>query len=178
MYNPPRLQTPRLNLRPFQLEDATALFDYASDPEFSQYLNYDPPRCPEDAIAFLQLVLAGEMGTNLWALTLTNSPTVISAVQFNLESPTLESPTLASLHYEIARPLWNQGLASEAIATVLTWAKTTHPQIPEIHADTHLENTASRKLLEKFHFHLTTTQDHTAFYIHRAIAPTSPPPHP
>jgi ribosomal-protein-alanine N-acetyltransferase len=65
MYTPDHLQTSRLRLRPFTIEDASELFRYASDAEFSKYLNYDAPSSKDDAIDFLRMVLAGEMGTNL-----------------------------------------------------------------------------------------------------------------
>lgn len=166
MYTPNHPQTLRLSLRPFTLEDASELFRYASDAEFSKYLNYDPPSSEDDAIDFLRMVLAGKMGTNLWAITLVDQPNVIGAVQFDVES----SDT-ASLHYELARRLWGQGLASEAVAAVLNWAKTAHPEIRKIQADTHIENKASRRILEKFGFTLTAVEDDAAYYV-RILSPS------
>ena len=169
MYSPANLQTSRLRLRPFMMEDAGELFRYASDAEFSKYLDYDAPSSEDDAIGFLRMVLAGEMGTNLWAITLTNQPRVIGAVQFDIESS-----GIASLHYEIARWLWGQGLASEAVAAVLDWAKTAHPEIMEIHADAHIENAASRRVLEKFGFKLTIVENDSAYYIKSLSQPNNP----
>lgn len=160
MYNPVDLQTSHLRLRPFIMEDAGEVFRYASDAEFSKYLDYDAPNSEDDAIGFLRRVLAGEMGTNLWAITLTTQPEVIGAIQFDIESP-----EIASLHYEIARWLWGQGLASEAVAAVLDWAKIAHPEIVRIHADTHIENVASRRVLEKFGFKLIDIKEASAYYM-------------
>ena len=160
MDEPANLQTLRLRLRSFVMEDASALFRYASDAEFSKYLDYDAPKSEDDAIDFLRMVLAGDMGTNLWAITLANQSDVIGAVQFDIESP-----GIASLHYEIARWLWGQGLASEAIATVLDWAKIAHPEIMEVHANTHIENAASRRVLEKFGFKLIAVENDSEYYI-------------
>jgi len=142
------------------MEDASELFRYASDAEFSKYLNYDSPSSEDDAINFLRMVLAGEMGTNLWAITLTDESNVIGAVQLDVES----SDT-ASLHYEVARWLWGQGLASEAVAAVLDWAKTTYPDVRKIQANTHIGNGASRRILEKFGFTLTAVEDDVASYV-------------
>lgn len=159
MYDPACIETSRLRLRPFEMKDASDVFCYASDAKFSKYLSYDAPRSEDDAVEFLRMVLAGEMGTNLWALTLTDRSEVIGAVQFDLEST-----EIASLHYEIARWLWGQGLASEAVAAVLDWAKTAHPEIVEIHADAHVDNAASRRVLEKFGFQLASVEENSAYY--------------
>ena len=169
MYNPINLQTSRLRLRPFVMLDASAIFRYASDAEFSKYLDYDAPSSEVDAIGFLRMVLAGEMGTNLWAIALTNQPEVIGAIQFNIESS-----EIASLHYEIARWLWGQGLASEAVATVLDWAKVAYPKIIEIHADAHIENAASRRVLEKFGFKLINIEDDSAYYMQSVSQSNNP----
>lgn len=160
MYNPANLQTSRLRLRPFEMEDAGEVFRYASDAEFSKYLSYDAPSSKEDAIGFLRMVLSGEMGTNLWAIALTNQPEVIGAIQLDIESS-----GIASLHYEIARWLWGQGLASEAVTAVLDWAKAAHPEITEIHADAHTDNIASRRILEKFGFELKSVETDSAYYV-------------
>lgn len=77
----------------------------------------------------------------------------------------VERSDTASLHYEVARWLWGQGLASEAVAAVLDWAKTTYPEIRKIQADTHVENGASRRILEKFGFTLTAVEDDVAYYV-------------
>jgi [ribosomal protein S5]-alanine N-acetyltransferase len=159
IYNPAHLQTSRLRLRPFAMEDAGALFHYASDVEFSKYLSYDAPGSEEDAIGFLRMVVAGEVGTNLWAMTLIDKPEVIGAVQFNLEDA-----GVASLHYEIARWLWGQGLVSEGVAVVLDWAKTAHPEVVELRADAHIENKGSRRILEKFGFTLTAVEEDIVYY--------------
>lgn len=169
MYNPANLQTSRLRLRPFMMEDAVELFRYASDAEFSKYLDYDAPSSENDAIGFLRMVLAGEMGTNLWAITLTNQPEVIGAAQFDIESS-----GIASLHYEIARWFWGQGLASEAVAAVLDWAKVAHPEIIEIHADAHADNAASRRVLEKFGFKLISVEDDLAYYMQSVSQSNNP----
>ena len=162
MYNPANIQASRIRLRPFVMEDAGELFRYASDAEFSKYLNYDAPSSEGDAIGFLRMVLAGEMGTNLWAIALKNQPEVIGAIQFDIEPS-----GIASLHYEIARWFWGQGLASEAVAIVLDWVKIAHPEVTEIHADAHIENAASRRVLEKFGFKLITVEADLAYYVQR-----------
>lgn len=150
----------RLLLRPYTLDDASALYWYASDEEFVRYLSYDAPASEADAAAFIRRVLAGEAGSNLWAITLLDAPgEVIGAVQLDQEAS-----GVASLHYEIAGWLWGRGLASEAVGAILAWARDAHPEITELRADVSLDNSASRRLLEKFGLHLMAAEDGMAWY--------------
>lgn len=51
---PQRLTTERLELRPATVEDADAVFAYASDPQVSRYLPWPPHRSRDDTIGFLR----------------------------------------------------------------------------------------------------------------------------
>ena len=44
------LKTERLLLRPFKLEDASAVFSYATDPEWGQFLPIPDPYLEDDAV--------------------------------------------------------------------------------------------------------------------------------
>ena len=160
MYNPTFIQTSRLTLRPLTIEDSGSMFQYMSDTEFSKYLNYDAPSNEDGIIDFLQTVLSGERGENLWAITLSDQSGVVGAIQIDIESH-----GIASLHYEIARWLWGQGLISEAITAILDFSKREYPEIKEFRADTHVDNIASRRVLEKFGFKLTIIKDGLAYYV-------------
>lgn len=159
MDNTPFIGTPRLLLRPFTSDDAAALFRYASDSEFARYLSYDAPAREADAAAFIGRALAGEAGANLWAITLLAAPEVVGAVQLDVESP-----GVASLHYEIARWLWGQGLASEAVGAVLAWASVAHPELSQLRADVAADNVASRRILEKFGLSAVDEEDGVVRY--------------
>src|SRR3712207_4904035 len=52
---PPRLETERLVLRKMTLDDAGAVFAYASDPEVTRYVLWETHRSVEDSRAFLDL---------------------------------------------------------------------------------------------------------------------------
>jgi ribosomal-protein-alanine N-acetyltransferase len=55
--NLPSLSTRRLLLRPLVLEDAPAMFAYASDPEITRYVTWPAHRTLDDSLAFLQSVV-------------------------------------------------------------------------------------------------------------------------
>lgn len=153
------LETPRLKLRPFLPTDTDALYQYASDPEFSQYLNYPAPSNIADAQNFLSQVEQGLVGNNLYAICLkADDEKVIGAVQFHVDEE------IATLHYEIQRELWGQGLGYEAADFIVKWGLGCHPAIQTVEADTASENTRSRKLLEKLGMRLKCEQDGVAYY--------------
>src|SRR5919202_331418 len=55
--NLPTLETDRLILRKMTLDDAEAVFAYASDPEVTRYVIWDAHRSIEDSRAFLELTV-------------------------------------------------------------------------------------------------------------------------
>src|SRR3712207_9563548 len=55
--NLPTLETERLILRKLTLDDAKAVFAYASDPEVTHYVIWEMHRTIEDSTAFLELAL-------------------------------------------------------------------------------------------------------------------------
>jgi len=53
----PQIRTERLWLTPFMLDDAEAVFGYASIPEVSRYTTWTPHTSISDAVDFLQYAL-------------------------------------------------------------------------------------------------------------------------
>ena len=52
------LETERLILRKMTLDDAEAIFTYASDPEVTRYVMWETHRLVEDSRAFLKLAIS------------------------------------------------------------------------------------------------------------------------
>ena len=52
----PTLETERLRLRPFTLDDEAAVFALVSDPEVARFVRFEAHRTPADTRAFLELV--------------------------------------------------------------------------------------------------------------------------
>ena len=71
----PELETERLLLRRMRLDDAEAMFAYASDPEVTRYVLFDTHRSIEDSREFLRFATEGyERGDfGGWGLLLKDS---------------------------------------------------------------------------------------------------------
>ena len=54
----PVLQTERLILRPLRRKDAADIFSYASDPEVTRYVLWDPHRSVSETRSYIRYILA------------------------------------------------------------------------------------------------------------------------
>ncbi|VEP16965.1 putative Gcn5-related n-acetyltransferase [Hyella patelloides LEGE 07179] len=140
---PPTLETSRLILRKLEISDLTAVFDYSSEPEYTQFLPYPCPTSIADFKSIFQNLLDNE-DSYIWAICLKGKHQLIGIIEISLDSP-----TEANLHYEINHQFYNQGFATEATQTVITWTWENLPQIAQIIADTHSANLGSQRVMEK-----------------------------
>ena len=113
------MRTSRLLLRPFTLDDGSAMYhNWASDPEVTKYLTW-----PAHAgVEISRMVLAdwvshyGEENYYQWAIVpkdLGQPIGSIAAVHMNDRVGRVE------IGYCIGRPWWHQGIMSEALAAVI-----------------------------------------------------------
>ena len=115
-----RIETERLILRRFVLEDAGAMFrNWASDSEVTKFLTWPTHRSAEVSERVLKdwIPRYEQDDTYLWAIVLKESGDEpvgnIAAVQVNDD--------IASVHigYCIGRAFWHQGIMSEALQAVI-----------------------------------------------------------
>ncbi|MCL2463443.1 MAG: GNAT family N-acetyltransferase [Defluviitaleaceae bacterium] len=118
-----RLETDRLILRRFAMEDIRQIFDNCwSDPEVWQMTLYKPMRCVEDVINAAEMFTDGWLGAYdrpnrySWAVQLKSSGEVIGRFFGMYPDDQLRQIELA---YEIGRNWWNQGLTTEAAKAVI-----------------------------------------------------------
>ena len=113
------LTTPRLTLRPFQMEDAPAMFaNWAGDPEVTKYLIW--PTHPD--IEASRAVLAGWLPQYQkpdyyeWAIELKELGQPIGSMGVVKINEDVQS---VHIGYCIGRRWWNRGITSEALAEVI-----------------------------------------------------------
>lgn len=138
------LETSRLILRELKISDLTAVFNYSSEPEYAQFLPHPHATSVEDFKPIFQNILSNQENNSLWAICLSSDRQLIGMIELSLEEP-----TEASLHYEIARQFWNKGFATEAVQAVIAWTFENLSQISHINADTHSKNLGSQRVMEK-----------------------------
>ena len=138
------LQTERLLLRAFKLEDVDDVFDYASDPEWARYLDRVPQpftrKAAEERVA--RGVLESWESHPTWAIVLDRK--VIGGVVLMID---LQNE-IGELGYELSREHWGKGLMTEASREVIDWGFEER-RLAKIFAQADARNKRSLSVMEK-----------------------------
>jgi len=127
------------------MSDAADIFDsYASDPEVTRYLTWQPYKNKNDVASFLESRLArwdsGEEYS--WAITKTKNDRVIGMIACRLRDH------MADIGYVLSRHFWNRGYITEAATAVANLAISLE-SVYRVWAVCDVENGASVRVLEK-----------------------------
>ena len=138
----PVLRTPRLLLRPYRSDDVDDVLAYATDPEWGRYLPLPDPYTRRSAEEFVARCILVDDETNpLWAVVYEGR------VSGNLDLR-VRSHGVAEMGYSIARPLWGQGLVTEAATAVIDYAFEILG-LARVQALADIRNTGSWRVMEK-----------------------------
>lgn len=142
---PDTIDTERLRLRPFQLDDVEDVLSYARDPEWSRFLRSLPrPYGRADAERFIaRQILLDRAAHPTWAIEYEGS--VIGGINLRVSF----EHRSAEMGYSIAREHWNRGLCTEAARAVIDHAFSTHEDLNRLHARADHRNGASQRVMEK-----------------------------
>jgi ribosomal-protein-alanine N-acetyltransferase len=144
------LETDRLTLRRFTLDDLDSLARLWSDPEVTRYLPGGQPFPPERSERGLRFFMNHweSHGFGTWAVVLKAEPENFvgySGIQYVLDGSAVE------LLYGLARPYWGQGYGFEAAQASLNYGFET-AGLDQLIAVVFPGNTASRRIIEKLGF--------------------------
>jgi len=150
-FNPfPVLETEHLILRKMTASDRDDLFAMRSDERMHAYTDTKPDSDLAQTEAYLEKMIQGvnEDRWIIWAIEHRVSRRAIGSVgiwNFN------EDGSSAELSYSIAPDEQGKGYMKEALTRVISFAKD-NLRLRLLEAYTEVENTPSRKLLERLHF--------------------------
>jgi [ribosomal protein S5]-alanine N-acetyltransferase len=144
----PEIETERLLLRRMRLDDAEAMFAYASDPEVTRYVPWDTHHSIEDSESFLTFAIEGyERGDfGGWGVVLKDSGVFIGTC--GLDAGYAPEHARAELGYVLSREHWGKGLMLEAVRAVIRFGFG-RIGLNRIEARCIAENTASARVMEK-----------------------------
>ena len=111
------IETKRLILRPFTMEDARAMYDnWASDPDVTKFLTWPPHSSPAVTEALLETWTSNYANLNAyqWAITLQSVP--IGSISVVSHDDRAEK---AHIGYCIGKRWWHQSYTSEALSAVI-----------------------------------------------------------
>ncbi len=145
----PVLYTDRLKLRKIEVDDVPLLIKYANNKKISDYvLNIPYPYQEHDAVFRISYVWQGfkNKARYVFAVILKENEEFIGEIGLHMDG----NGKLAQLGYWVAEPMWNKGIATEAVNAVLKFGFE-KLQMEKIFATCHADNPASGKVLEKNH---------------------------
>ena len=143
MTTPTTLHTRRLVLRAFTIDDADDVFEYASDAEWSRFVPVASPYTLRDAEEFVtRQTLKSWDEKPRFAIEFNG--VVVGSIKLTIE----KSLSIASLRYSIARPCWNRGLTTEAVAAVVGWGFDEFG-LQKVYSRMDVDNVGSWRVMEK-----------------------------
>ena len=155
----PYLQTERVELRRFRLDDADLLIELDSDPAVMRYLTGGEPTAPEVYRDWMPSLLAGYDGRWVGAFGLFAAHETAGGefVGWFCLRPERDGPLdEAELGYRLRQAAWGRGLATEVSAALLVKAFN-DLDVRMVWGETMALNRASQKVMEKVG--MVVTQD-------------------
>ena len=139
----PIIETECLVLRPVTLDDAEAMFEYASNKENTRYTFPTNQSLEETKNNIAQFYLANPLGR--WGIELKSTGEFIGTIDLHKIDTVLKK---AAIGYIINQKYWNQGLTTEANRAVieLAFEKIGMNKLTALHDK---DNPASGKVMEK-----------------------------
>lgn len=115
------METERLIIRRWTLDDAESLFDYAKDPEVGPVAGWPAHKTIEDSLRTIKNVFNGK---EAYALALKESNEAIGAIELKLRGNTklTDKDDECELGYWLGKKFWGRGLMPEAAREILRHA--------------------------------------------------------
>jgi len=141
-------KTPRLRLRPFEPDDAPALFEIAHNPAVTRFTTWDAHRTDEDSREFISNYALGSYLQGVpdpYAIVARDTNQLIGATGCRWTS---EPNRCMEFGYWLTEPYWGRGLATEAARALVAHVFATYP-VERLQAHYIEGNSASGRVLEK-----------------------------
>ena len=156
-----RLETDRLILRPWTMDDLQDFFEYASIEGLGQMAGWLPHKTIDDSRVILDMFIRSR---RVFAIELKETGKVIGSLGIEEPDPDLEPEMLGrEIGYVLHKDHWGQGLMPEAVNAVISWCFDTlsYDFLTCSHFDW---NSRSRRVIEKTGFRFSSTTPFTTQY--------------
>jgi [ribosomal protein S5]-alanine N-acetyltransferase len=146
------ITTPKIILRPIEVADAPAIFQYTSDPRVARFTHWNAHTNLDDTIRYISHIQQST-NTHVWGIVLPQSNTLIGEC-----SITQHENGRAELYYALAHAHWGNGYTTQALTALLSITDEI-PAIERLEAWIIRENAASCRVAQKAGLHLERTID-------------------
>ena len=150
-------KTERLTLRRWQDSDAECLYHFAKNPKIGPIAGWPPHKSVEDSLNIIRTVFNKK---ETYAVVKDDIPIGCVGLLFHPDTNHWWGEGACELGYWIGEKYWGRGYAAEASKKVIQHAFE-DLNIKEIYASYRIENTQSKRVLEKlgFKFHAELTNE-------------------
>lgn len=157
----PILETERLIIRPITLDDVEAYFEMDSQPEVHTYLRVQPLQTVDEARVIVEALQNQyeEFGVGRVGVIEKESGDFIGWTGFKYIEEKEEINNrydYLDFGYRYRKEAWGKGFATEAAKACMEYYKVEMTHF-KLNAITHVDNQASRNVLEKIGFEITET---------------------
>jgi len=145
--NLPQLETSRVKLRKIDLFDTQDIYEYASNPQVSEFLFWDTHKNPITSRKFISNIMQCAIDGREcpWGIEFKETSKIIGTAGFNLWDAVNNK---AEIGYALSPEYWNKGIMTE-IVNLITFYGFNNLSLNRIEARCEPENIASHKVLEK-----------------------------
>lgn len=157
------METSRIMLRRWQDSDATALYKYAADPEVGPRAGWPPHQSEAESLEIIRTIFND---ATTWAIVLKETGEAIGAMGYgpSCECKLPSRPNEPTVGYWVAKPYWNKGICTEALALLIDHIRKT-TDIKSLVSGHFIDNPASGRVMEKCGFVATgeTAEDDSLY---------------
>ena len=131
-------------MRRFESGDESSIFEYASDPEVTRYMDWPAHERIADSVAYIEMTDLGWASEQqfAWAITIGQNSKPIGAIGCS------DITHKVSFGYVLSRSAWGKGYATEASRALLGWLEEA-TDVQRIWALCDIGNVASANVLRK-----------------------------
>ncbi|MBW1619087.1 GNAT family N-acetyltransferase [Empedobacter falsenii] len=157
----PTLETERLIIRPITIDDLQDFFEMDSQPEVHEFLKAEPIQIIEETKEIIEDIQKQyeELGHGRLAVVEKETGKMIGWTGFKyiIENESMNNKfDFIDIGYRYRKEAWGKGYATEAAEACMDFYRKNMSHI-KLNAITHVDNKASRNVLEKIGFEVTET---------------------
>ncbi|NLT47553.1 MAG: GNAT family N-acetyltransferase [Clostridiales bacterium] len=146
---PETIETERLLLRGFTLDDAADVYAYAKNPNVGPHGGWKPHENIEESRKIIEDLFLGKY--HIWAMVDKGTGTLIGSIGYEEDTKRPETGCM-ELGYAMAEDFWGKGLMTEAARAVIRYGFETM-ELPMISIYHNPVNHRSKRVIEKCGFH-------------------------
>lgn len=145
-----QLETERLRLREFTLDDAEDMYHYAKDARVGPMAGWAPHRSMEETKEVIQLFIAEQ---DVWAIVLKDTGRVIGSIGLHERKPdpAVQHEAQREIGYVLSPDYWGKGYVPEAVREVQRYGFE-QLELERIWCGYYSYNDRSRRVVEKCGF--------------------------